>query len=91
MGDTSSSSVQTGHVMISYQWDNQAVVIKIKDKLKAKGFIVWVDIDDMEGSTLETMAKAVENAKLILLCSSQKYKDSPNCRAGIYVQQFHLN
>ena len=70
------------HVMISYQWDVQKLVIQIKNKLQADGFKVWMDIDEMGGSTLESMAKAVENASVILVCVSQKYKESPNCRSG---------
>ena len=68
--------------MISYQWDVQKLVIQIKNKLQADGFKVWMDIDEMGGSTLESMAKAVENASVILVCVSQKYKESPNCRSG---------
>ena len=70
------------HVMISYQWDVQKLVIQIKNKLQADGFKVWMDIDEMGGSTLESMARAVENASVILVCVSQKYKESPNCRSG---------
>ena len=70
------------HVMISYQWDVQKLVIQIKNKLQADGFKVWMDIDEMGGSTLESMAKAVENASVMLLCVSQEYKESPNCRSG---------
>lgn len=29
---------------------------------------------------MELVAKAVEEAALMLMCFSQKYKDSPNCR-----------
>lgn len=68
--------------MISYQWDVQDVVIQIRNKLQATGFKVWMDIDEMGGSTLESMAKAVEDAAVVLICVSQKYKDSPNCRSG---------
>ena len=31
--------------------------------------------------TLEAMAKAVENAAVILVCVSERYKESPNCRS----------
>ena len=31
---------------------------------------------------LESMARAVENASVVLVCVSQKYKESPNCRSG---------
>ena len=34
------------------------------------------------GSTLEAMALAVEKAAVVLICMSQKYKESPNCRTG---------
>ena len=36
----------------------------------------------LAGSTLEAMALAVERAAVVLICMSQKYKDSPNCRTG---------
>ena len=75
-------SLDAKHVMISYQWDVQKLVIQIKNKLQADGFKVWMDIDEMGGSTLESMAKAVENASVVLVCVSQKYKESPNCRSG---------
>ena len=42
-----------------------------------------MDIDQMGGSTLQAMADAVENANIVLMCMTQKYKDSPNCRAGM--------
>ena len=72
----------TKHVMISYQWDVQKLVIQLKNKLQADGYKVWMDIDEMGGSTLESMARAVENASVVLVCVSQKYKESPNCRSG---------
>lgn len=71
------------HIMISYQWDSQPVLIKVRDELRSNGFLVWMDIDDMGGSTLQAMAEAVENALVVLVCFSQRYKDSPNCRAGL--------
>ncbi|WAQ93845.1 hypothetical protein MAR_006316 [Mya arenaria] len=40
-----------------------------------------MDVDKMSGSTLEAMACAVEEAEIILICMSQLYKDSNNCRA----------
>ncbi|PFX17112.1 uncharacterized protein LOC111341315 [Stylophora pistillata] len=78
------------HVMISYQWDVQKLVIQIKNKLQSDGFKVWMDIDEMGGSTLESMARAVENASVVLVCVSQKYKESPNCRSEAeYTYQLH--
>ena len=69
------------HVMISYQWDSQEVLVKVKNRLQASGYRVWMDLEEMGGSTLETMAKAVENSSVVLVCVSERYKESPNCRS----------
>jgi len=41
---------------------------------------VWIDLEQMGGSTLEAMATAIDHSALILICFSQRYKESPNCR-----------
>ena len=69
------------HVMISYQWDAQKVLVEVKNKLQASGYRVWMDLEQMGGSTLDTMAKAVEDAAVVLVCVSQRYKESLNCRS----------
>ena len=69
------------HVMISYQWDAQDVLVQVKNQLQANGYRVWMDLEQMGGSTLDAMAKAVENAAVVLICVSQRYKESPNCRS----------
>ena len=69
------------HVMISYQWDSQEVLVEVKNRLQASGYRVWMDLEEMGGSTLETMAKAVENSSVVLVCVSERYKESPNCRS----------
>ena len=60
------------HVMISYQWDAQEVLVKVKNKLQASGYRVWMNLEQMGGSTLEAMAKAVENAAVLLVCVSER-------------------
>ncbi|XP_052086155.1 uncharacterized protein LOC127723543 isoform X2 [Mytilus californianus] len=69
------------HVMISYNWGHQSIVKEICGQLRNNGIKVWMDIDDMHGSTLQAMANAVENADIVLVCYSQNYKNSDNCRA----------
>ena len=69
------------HVMISYQWDAQEVLVEVKNKLQASGYRVWMDLEEMSGSTLDTMAKAVEDAAVVLVCVSQRYKESQCCRS----------
>ncbi len=85
--------------MISYNWGNQPVVKRLAKSLQSLGYKIWLDIEQMEGSTLEasncilifidikiipnfffSVATAIEQSYLVLICVSQKYKDSPNCR-----------
>jgi hypothetical protein len=83
------------HVMISYNWGHQHIVKKISQALQQSGYRVWLDVEQMKGSTLEAskilyfhlnlnliyaVADAIERADMVLMCMSQKYKDSPNCR-----------
>ena len=77
------------HVMLSYCWAQQQVVLRLADALKAKGFVVWIDVENMRGSTIDAMAEAVENAAVVCVCMSKEYKESVNCRfeANYVVQQ----
>ena len=40
-----------------------------------------MDLEQMRGSTLDAMAEAVENASVVLVCVSRRYKESQNCRS----------
>jgi hypothetical protein len=50
------------HIMLSYSWKYQPLVLELRDHLRAKGYEVWVYVEQMAGSKLEAMASAVENA-----------------------------
>ena len=41
------ASKSTPKIMMSYQWDSQDLVVKIKDRLEKAGFSVWMDISNM--------------------------------------------
>lgn len=69
------------HVMLSYNWASQSEVKKIAKFLQSHGVKTWMDVEDMAHSTVEAMALAVENASAIIICYSQEYLRSPNCRA----------
>lgn len=69
------------HIMFSYNHDSKELVHQICRALQAAGHRTWIDVDDMHGSTLECMAHAVEQSKLILICMTEKYKRSPNCQS----------
>lgn len=72
--------VQESHVMISYQWDVQPRVLGLRDMLKDKGYNIWIDVEKMGDDILGSMADAVEHAAVVLVCFSEKYKESQSCR-----------
>ena len=37
------------HVMLSYNWDHQDVIKRINTSLKGRGYVVWIDIEKMQG------------------------------------------
>ena len=77
---SSSAHGREQHVMMSYQWEHQDLVLRLSTDLKAVGFNMWLDVEQMQGSTVESMADAVERAAVMLICISKPYKESPNCR-----------
>ncbi|KAL3855723.1 hypothetical protein ACJMK2_014928 [Sinanodonta woodiana] len=77
--DVIDTKTKKGHIMISYSWNHQEVLIRIRDVLKSNGYPVWMDIEHMGGSTVAAMAEAVEKSHVVLICMSQQYKESQNC------------
>ena len=63
-----------------YQWDVQTTVLRVAKSMRERGFRVWVDTEMMSGSTLDAMAAAVEGARCVLVCITERYKASANCR-----------
>ena len=57
-----------------YQWDVQATVLRVAASMRSRGFRAWMDTEMMSGSTLDSMAAAVENAHCILVCITERYK-----------------
>lgn len=75
------SSQDDKHIMISYNRETRDMCLKIKQELEKENFNVWIDVEDIHGSSLESMARAVENSICVLVCITEKYKMSPYCRA----------
>ena len=69
------------HIMISYNKDSRDICLKIKEELENAGFTIWIDVENISGSSLESMAHGIEQSECVLICMSQKYKESLNCRA----------
>lgn len=68
------------HIMISYNRESRDICLRIKNEIEKRGLKCWIDVHDMSGSTLEAMADAIEQASCVLICMTEKYKESPNCR-----------
>ncbi|CAF3484770.1 unnamed protein product [Rotaria sp. Silwood1] len=75
------NSGSSQHIMFSYNHDSKDLVNKICQYLRNSGYRTWLDTDDMHGSTLDCMAHAIEQSCLIIICMSEKYKQSPNCQS----------
>ena len=74
------NQIEAPFIMFSYSWKHQARTLNIVRALQHLEYNVWVDKDQMKGSTLEAMALAIEKADIILVCMSSAYKESTNCR-----------
>ena len=48
--------------------------------LKKRGYDIWIDVEKMQGSTVEAMSEAVEGAAVMVYGVSKAYKESTNCR-----------
>lgn len=68
-------------IMISYNKNSRELCLRIKQCLENIGYKIWIDVENIHGSSLEAMADAIEKSDCILICMTEKYKMSPNCRA----------
>ena len=75
---TKESNTET-HVMVSYCWSQKQEVHRLSNALKEAGKNVWIDVEKMEGDTFQRMAEGVENAHVIICCTSEDYFNSYAC------------
>jgi len=68
-------------IMISYSHYDKQLSHLIHERLSKDGFRVWIDRDQMHGSTMMAMADAIENSQIILICMSDAYKQSVYCQS----------
>lgn len=73
-GGSSSKTAKKKQIMISYNKTNREMCLKIKSALEQLGFVIWIDVENIAGSSLEAMASAIESSDCILMCMSEKYK-----------------
>lgn len=79
---TTSSQQPKRHIMISYNHSSRATCQRIYSGLIERDYKVWMDLTDMADDILVSMARAVENSYIVLLCINQQYYQSDYCRLG---------
>lgn len=76
-------NAKKNHIMISYNRNSRVMCLRIKAELERLGHTVWIDVENIHGSTLASMANAIEESKCVLICMTEDYKQSVYCRAVI--------
>ena len=71
---------KTAHVMLSYSWAQQSVIKRIRKGLRERGYNVWIDLENVHGSTAGATTQAITDASVIVYGVSDAYKVSANCR-----------
>lgn len=68
-------------IFISYQWDSQEIVIRIKEHLEKAGFNCFMDIGQIGGGNLlyQKIDQAIRNAKVVIACITPKFVVSHYC------------
>ncbi|CAF3831953.1 unnamed protein product [Rotaria sp. Silwood1] len=68
-------------IMISYSHSDRQLCYQIYERLVQDGFNVWIDRDNMYGTTMIDVAEAIENSEFVLICMSDTYKQSVYCQS----------
>lgn len=76
----SKQAIKQRHIMISYNRESRDICMSIKTELEKLGYKIWIDIADIRGSSLESMASAIEESECVIMGMTEKYKLSSNCR-----------
>ena len=88
---------QQKHIMISYQWDVQPQVLKIRERLKQAGYNVWIDVEQMrKGKQWDEIYHLIETGRLpkyqvcsIWESSYQWCRDTIACKSVIIHYQWN--
>ena len=61
------------HLMLSYCWAQQEIVLQIREELGLRGYKVWLDVEQMAGSTVDAMAEAIDLSFAVCFGISRDY------------------
>lgn len=68
---TTSGGEKRQWLMVSYAWAQQETVLRIRTALGQLGHHVWIDVEQMSGSTVDSMAAAIDSAQAVIYCISE--------------------
>jgi len=70
----------TQHVMLSYQWGSQELVVRVYNSLTSLGYRVWMDIMGgiSGGNIFASMAQSIENSCALVCFMTEGYEKSSN-------------
>lgn len=76
---------QVPMVFISYQWDIQDKVLKLKKKLEAKSITCWMDTGKMMGGDdlKKEIDKGIRGCKIVVSCVTKAYSESNACQQEV--------
>ena len=60
---TVDSEEELKHIMISYNTASRSLCLQVKSFLESIGHRVWIDVTNIHGASLDSMAKAVEGSR----------------------------
>jgi len=83
------AAAESFDAMISYKWDNQALVRRIKEALVTCGYRIWMDESNMSATYVKDMVNAVARSKCVIMCTSNGYCKSRNCNTEANVVYEH--
>ena len=81
MSNNDSKTQKQRHVMISFIKESRDTCFRIKDCLeKLLNIKLWMDTDNIYGNIWGAMSNAIDQSYCILICMTEKYKESRYCK-----------
>ena len=69
-----------GHIFISYSHQTTKRAMQLRDMLRDRELPVWIDSEAIRGNTIEAMVLGLNDARLVIMCLSDGYRQSDFCK-----------